>query len=152
MKSAPFLICAMPRSGSAWLANFLTYDGCICLHDPLAGGEWPDGHHALRGCVDTGAAHFLDRLPSGLRLYSLTRNAQDARDSLERLGLPVIESPAVDAPAFHYERLFDIGYLREIWAEIVGSPFDELRAAMLLEMNVQRDMDSLRKRVTTWLG
>lgn len=31
----PFFIFALPRSRTAWLANFLTYDGSYCFHEAL---------------------------------------------------------------------------------------------------------------------
>lgn len=30
----PFIIFALPRSGSTWLSAFLSHDGWICVHDP----------------------------------------------------------------------------------------------------------------------
>jgi hypothetical protein len=30
-----FFICALPRSRTAWLANFLSYNACHCFHEPF---------------------------------------------------------------------------------------------------------------------
>jgi len=30
-----FFICALPRSRTAWLANFLSYSACHCFHEPF---------------------------------------------------------------------------------------------------------------------
>ena len=32
-----FLILGLPRSRTAWLANFLTYDGLFCYHEAING-------------------------------------------------------------------------------------------------------------------
>lgn len=31
-----FMVIGLPRSGTAWAANWLTTDTTFCLHDPLA--------------------------------------------------------------------------------------------------------------------
>ncbi len=36
-----------------------------------------------------------------------------------------------------YERLFDLGYLRELWTEITGREFHVERARQLIDMHVE---------------
>jgi hypothetical protein len=141
----PYLVLARPRSGSAWLSNFLTSGDCICVHEPLAYSPTLDGYRVVGG-VDTGGALFLDeikeRLP-GVRLYSLVRDPKEVRKSLKALDLPDIEFPILDLPTFEYARLFDVGYLAGVWEELCGPGFDPVRAEMLIEMNIQRDLKRL---------
>lgn len=142
-----YLICTTPRSGSAWVANFLSSGDCICVHEPLLYAPKVEGYRVVGG-IDTGAAYMLEqvrRLP--VRLYALTRNADEVRRSLEVLGLPALEFPQLDLPTFEYARLFDVGYLREMWTELNGPGFDAVRAAQLIEMNVQRDIEKMRARL-----
>lgn len=151
----PYIIYSTPRSGSAWLANFLSYDGSFCYHDPLENTDPADlgvllstpGYDVV-GCVDTGAALFrgsLSRL--GLRQFALVRDAEDVSESLLNIGLPdvsnieMIESIDVDV-VFRYEGMFTLAALAPIWAVVTGLPFDPVRAAQLLKMNVQRDFAS----------
>lgn len=152
-----FLIYAMPRSGSAWLANFLTYGECFCFHEPLAGGPLERlGRPAeIVGCADTGAYLFPVKAE---REYALIRHPQAVTYSLVKRGL----MPLQDWQKFHertkglvtfrYEKLFDLGYLREVWAEIVGSscPYD--RAEQLIEMNIQHDIQTLAARAVSTYG
>ncbi len=135
-----FLIYAMPRSGSAWLANFLTHDGLVCHHDPL-GRMSPEKVNELDAAVDTGAYLFRDRL-NAERSYQLVRRVEDCNRSLARLGLPQIaEYQGLLARTFYYERMFDVGYLAKLWREVRGPGFDQERAEVLIDLNVQHRLD-----------
>lgn len=145
----PFLICSTPRSGSAWLANFLTYDGVLCVHEPMV-TPVPRGNHWLVGGVDTGAAHYP--LPSSMRIYQLRRDEREVERSLRNMGLPFLATPLLDVKTWDYRDLFTLDCLGEIWTEIVGTPFDGIRAALLIELNVQHSIAPLRARVKSCLG
>ena len=80
-----FLVYAMPRSGSAWLANFLTADGLVCHHDPLGRMSFQEANR-LDAAVDTGA-YLFQRKMLAERSYALVRNVKDCNRSLARLGL-----------------------------------------------------------------
>lgn len=152
-----FLIFASPRSGSAWLANFLTYGECFCFHEPLAGGPLERlGRPAeMVGAADTGAYLFPVKSE---REYALIRNPQAVTHSLVKQGLlPLQDWQKFNARTqglvtFRYERLFDLGYLREVWAEVVGSAFPHERAAQLVEMNIQHDIQTLAARAVSTYG
>lgn len=145
----PYLICATPRSGSAWLANFLSSGDCICIHEPLLYAPPVTGYRVVGG-IDTCAAFHVEQLRAGmpqLRLYALRRDPAEIRTSLERLGLPWLEYPPLELPTFEFRWLFDVTYLREVWAELNGPGFDPTRAEQLVEMNVQRDLSALQRRL-----
>lgn len=133
----------MPRSGSAWLANFLTDGRCFCAHEPLADGhiDWSSG--AVSGAICTAAALAGFKPPEGVRTYSLSRDPDAVNRSLVNSGLPAMDLSMYPTGGFVYERLFDIDYLESIWAEVVGLSFNKRRAEMLIEMNVQRDLSKL---------
>lgn len=146
----------MPRSGSAWLSNFLTYGGSFCYHEPLVEippeelvGKLSSRPETVVGAVDTGAAFFKDRLPE-IPTYALVRDETESRDSLWRLNLPWIPSygrvVAMGVPVIEYRKMFDLGYLRDVWIMLTQLPFDEERAKLAIEMNVQRSISALIKR------
>ena len=145
----PYLICATPRSGSAWLANFLSSGDCICIHEPLAYAPRLSGYRVVGG-VDTGApfhvAELREAMPE-LRFYALTRDREAVKASLAELGLPALDYPALDLPTFEFERFGEVEYLRWMWDELNGPGFDEVRAAQLVEMNVQRNLELLAARL-----
>jgi hypothetical protein len=152
-----YLIFSLPRSGSAWLANFLTYGDSFCFHEPLAGGplERLGRPASIVGVADTGAYLFPVSAP---REYALIRNPQDVIDSLAKQGLPALQDwqrfreRTEGLPTFRYEFMFDVGYLRELWIEIVGADFPEARAEQLIEMNVQHDIQTLAARAVGTYG
>lgn len=134
-----FLIYAMPRSGSAWLANFLTHDGLVCHHDPL-GRMTVQQASGLDAAVDTGA-YLFPQLKAG-EYFTLVRRVDDCNRSLVKLGLPPIaEYQGLRGRVFYYERLFDVGYLADLWAEVRGPGFDKERAEVLIDLNVQHRLD-----------
>jgi hypothetical protein len=119
------------------------------VHEPLAYSPTLEGYRVVGG-VDTGGALVLDeirrRLP-GVRLYALVRDPEEVRASLEALGLPWFDYPTLDLPTFEYARLFDVGYLSEVWEELCGPGFDPVRAEMLIELNIQRDVKRLVEKL-----
>jgi len=148
-----FFIYSTPRSGSAWLANFLTYGGSFCQHEPLAAGNLKFTDHPVSGAIDTGAAFIGYLPPEGVATYHLHRDPLEIRLSLKRAGLATY--PLDDYKrGFEYGRLFDVNYLEDLWGRVTGLPFDRERAEMLVEMNVQRDIASLKEtlRKRTWHG
>jgi hypothetical protein len=144
-----FMIYAMPRSGSTWLANFLTADGLVCHHDPL-GRMSPEQASKLDAAVDTGAYLFQRRITAE-KSYALIRRLGDCNRSLAMLGLPQIaEYQRLVVPTFYYERLFDVGYLAELWSIVRGPGFDKERAEVLIDVNIQHRLDRILE--APWLG
>lgn len=141
-----FFIYSTPRSGSAWLANFLTYGGSFCQHEPLANGQMVWHHYPVSGAIDTGAAFVHYEPPPDVAVFHLWRDLAEVNWSLRRQGLPTYNMTDY-RHGFDYRRMFDINYLEELWIEVTELPFDRPRAEMLIEMNVQRNMDALAKRV-----
>lgn len=148
-----YLIYSLPRCGSAWLANFLTYDVSFCYHEPLADGTQfkPAKVAPITGAIDTAAYRTDIRAP---RMYALTRSYHRINDSLEKLSplhstedFSLFEQRTHGLITFHYENLFNLDYLSVIWKLIVGTPFNRARAELLIELNIQRDLDALVRRV-----
>lgn len=141
------MVLGLPRSGTAWCANWLTTDRSLCLHDPFSRRlpeHWPFDHRK-RGISCTGA--YL--LPGWLRQHHCPlvvverdRGACDA--SLKAMGLPettdamVAALDAVDAPRFAFADLWDEAKAKGLWKYLVpGVPFDAPRYRQLRGMNVQ---------------
>ena len=160
-----FFIFSLPRSGSAWLANFLSGSQVFCFHEPLA--ESPiEGLPALLerpypvvGAIDTLAytrAREIKRTLKDTQFYVLYRDLEEIAASSAACGLTYDPLPQFQAftaaargcRAIHYCRLWDVRYLCELWSTIVGGGFDETRARQLIEMNVQRDIGKFTARLT----
>lgn len=142
-----FLIYSTPRSGSAWLSNFLTYGGSFCQHEPLAHGNgiyWPE--YPVSGAIDTGAAYIGYKPPEGVEIFHLARDKQEVAASLKKMGLPSYDLTAYKSQ-FRYRDLFDVDYLEVLWGVVTHLPFDRNRTEALIEMNVQRSVSAIRSHL-----
>jgi hypothetical protein len=142
-----FLIYSTPRSGSAWLSNFLTYNGSFCAHEPLAHGNgiyWAE--YPVSGAIDTGAAYVGYKPPEGVDIFHLSRDRLEIEESLKRIGLPSYNLAAYKSQ-FRYRDLFDVDYLEVLWGVVTKLPFDRNRTEALIEMNVQRSISAIRSHL-----
>ncbi len=162
MSNLDFLILSTPRSGSAWLANFLTHGDCFCYHEPMAGGPISrlDRQAPITGAIDTAAWMWPEQLPRVPKLYALTREPRRVSRSLRSLYLPddpdfeLFREVTRDLITFEFERLFNLDYLEGVWRTVVGPPsFHVERARQLIPTNVQRDLVDLATAAErTYLG
>ena len=88
----PFLIVALPRSRTAWLARFLTFDGRVCHHEPSLHWKSPDDLDAwcrgTEGASDTmmvWLAHEARRFNPSLPLVVVRRPRHEVIASIKRL-------------------------------------------------------------------
>lgn len=143
-----FFIFSTPRSGTAWLSNFLTYGDCFCQHEPLINGKMEYLDYPVSGAIDTGAQIVGYSPPDDVEVFYLGRCEREIQKSLVKANLPIYNlrnyrSKDLD---FEYSKLFDLAYLEILWITVTKLPFNSDRAEMLIEMNIQRNMDSLRDR------
>lgn len=141
-----FIVLGLPRSGTTWMANWLTTDRSLCLHDPFGTGmphTWPVDHRP-RGISCTVAG----MLPDWLKTYRcpiavVVRDVQECDRSLRRLGLPdaaLCHQFLSDAPGrrFPFEALWKEESARTLWEYLLPVvPFDALRWKLLKDMQVQ---------------
>lgn len=155
-----FFILGLPRSRTAWLANFFTYDDVSCLHEPSAEIASLDELDArldatgspVQGSADTCNTLLFDSLLKrwpDARYIAVRRDPREVRASLRGKGLTT-ESMVELAASFEsvtqhaavipvrFESLSDLSRLEDLW-RFCGSrmPFNERRARMLIDLNVQ---------------
>jgi hypothetical protein len=88
----PFVVFALPRSRTKWLATFLTYGDWQCGHDELRHCRSLDDvaswlAQPCTGTVETAAASFWRLLPPDVRVVTLRRPVPDVVASLRRGGM-----------------------------------------------------------------
>lgn len=91
----PFFITGLPRSRTAWLANFCTHGGILCGHDLLCGRttqQFLRDMEYVHGSAETAlyAPHYADDLlpvVKQARLVVVHRKPKEVVASLERLGI-----------------------------------------------------------------
>lgn len=143
--SVDFIVLGLPRSGTTWLANWLTTDRSLCLHDPFSTAlpeHWDAGLKRL-GISCTGS--YL--LPKWLAAQDcpiavITRDHAACDASLAAMGLPPTTDPSLLAIApgrrWRFEDIWNEDTARELWAFLLpGIAFDAARYRLLREMRVE---------------
>ena len=143
-----FFVLGLPRSRTAWLANFLTCDGHFCFHEGIDGCRSIDdyekklGHHG-----DSGTAMMMFDMNTLFPDSPKVIIESDPRVAIEYArNVFGLDNPT----AIYYakERLDAIDGLRinrddinerlpEIWSHLIGEGYNEDRAKMLIKFNVQ---------------
>jgi hypothetical protein len=153
-----FAVFGLPRSATAWLANWLTTDRTLCLHDPFAATmpeHWDAGGKRL-GMSCTGSYLFprwLDTLDCPVAV--IEREPGEVSASLEAIGLPEDVGAlkhaldATDGRRWRFADLWNEDKARELWAFLLPRiPFDAQRYRLLRNLRVETktrtaDMDTL---------
>lgn len=157
----PFFIISLPRSGTAWLANFLTFGDAFCFHEGLFGCDSLDRYEeVLRGVdqsvvgnADTGAIYVLPALYKrypGAKYVFIIRDLVDICASLQDVGLSPATVPAMSdylwwgiasvdgALTVKFDNLFNQITLRKIWKHVgMPEPFPSRRTEMLRQMRIE---------------
>jgi hypothetical protein len=151
----PFFIASLPRSRTAWLANFLTYQESFCYHEPMNKTKLQDYPFLLRkpckkyvGVSDSMNSLVMDQLIElfpDARIVVIWRDVAQVEASLNRLGMPcpgLIKKIAkeLDRIVGAYEPLvveYDAFDPAAIWDYLMPEiPLDYARLDMLNEFNV----------------
>lgn len=141
-----FIVLGLPRSATTWLANWLTTEHSLCLHDPFSFGmpaAWPIDHRK-RGISCTAAylmRGWLDHYECPTAIIERDPAACDA--SLDAMGLPGTAPiyrlfHQAEGRRFAFEALWHEDGARELWDFLLPHvPFDALRYRLLQEMQIQ---------------
>lgn len=143
-----FFILGLPRSRTAWLANFLTYDGLFCHHEGIDGCSSMDEYKEKIG--DDGDSC------TGLVMLDIDRYFPDAKkviidtsiDKAVKFGLDAYGVDMTDMMKQAKNKLDNTdglhinlddmnNRLRDIWEYITDKPFNEKRANLLTKLNIQ---------------
>lgn len=167
----PYFICGLPRSQTAWIANYLTFEDSFCFHDALK--DCQDGISRLRGIMEAVGASYVGNsdpanalVQDGLikefpnakwvvidRPFSEVRRAVDAlgmdssrlhylQGKIEELRLKV--SPLVVPHGALHESIKDIAKFVD-----PGFRYCEARHKMLVHLNVQTDVSWAKEQIAT---
>lgn len=146
MTELDFIVLGLPRSGTTWLANWLTTDRTLCLHDPFAKQlpeQWEGGTKRM-GISCTGA--YL--MPKWLAQFDcpvaiIERDADECDRCLTKLGLPSTNGirgafAKAQGRRFTFADLWNEERAKELWTYLLpGIPFDSARYRLLREMRIE---------------
>lgn len=144
-----FMVLSAPRSGSTWVANWLTSERVLCLHDPILEHKPEDldslPTDRLFGIACTGLAlltAFVNAHPA--RKVIVHRDFKDINESLLSIGLTRVVSKrwsqaleAIEGLHVDYRDLFDPKRAAPIYEHLTRLPFDRLRHQQLTPMHIE---------------
>ena len=143
-----FLILGLPRSRTAWLANFLTYDGLFCYHEAINGCESIDEYKEKvqgKGDSNTGLMlfdfekHFPDTkiIVIDSDINSAVRFGREVFNTDIEIEMTIAKKRLDNIKGFHV-KLEDINSrLREIWEYVSDTEFNQERANILIDLDVK---------------
>jgi hypothetical protein len=166
----PFFVTGLPRSRTAWTANWLTTDNSICHHDIPFDKSLLNGREHVGFCGPEVVMQYNEirqELPDAPWLV-LLRNSRDALLSFRKVADPLLEVSEEAMRKLWEEREYAIGSLtsrpgvecvrfeeldlepvaRSVWAHLLaGIAFDVERWRMLCDFNIQQDVN---KKAKAW--
>ena len=139
-----FIVLGLPRSGTTWLANWLTTHRSLCLHDPF--NRLPEHweRDARRFGVSCTGAYLLPgwMAQQSCPIAVIERDEAACEASLNRRGFSVAglreRLQAVNGRRFAFDDLWNEDKARDLWAFLLpGIPFDALRYRLLRDMRIE---------------
>ena len=124
----PFVVLALPRCRTAWLAQWLSYGPWQCGHDKIRHCRSLDNVKSwlaqpFTGTVETAAAPFWRMLPEGVRVVTVRRHVPDVVASLHRTGL-TFDEPFMLRTMERLERKLD--QIERRMPNVLAVRFDDL--------------------------
>lgn len=174
----PFFITGLPRSRTAWLANFFTTDGTLCFHDPRESvSEIIDRHPTLRvGVADATLPlkypGLVSKYPDAPWLYvfrpevearqsfikfisghvSLTRRGVDSFFRLHREATArMIEKGNGRVWTLQFAQLNEPAAVESAWKHLLPEvAWNPLRWAVLNNLQVEQRLKNRVKELESW--
>ena len=153
----PFIILSLPRSRTAWLSHFLSYNQQFCAHDisldsKSVGDLWARLGY-FRGTVETGAAFAWPLFVGKAKVFVVRRPVAEVDASFRLMGLEVpldelerraadldTASEVVGVRTIQHRALADENVCAWLFEQCLGLPFDRGWWAALAGVNIQLDM------------
>lgn len=150
-----FIVTGLPRSGTTWVANWLTTDNTLCIHDPAYKYKLEEldilQTDKLLGVSCTGLwklTSFLNEHKA--RKIIIHRDLNEVNNSLvhDIETTPISESDCkllddIEGLHIQFHDLFNPVKAKELYEYALNKPFDPVRHAYLVEMNVQPNFGML---------
>lgn len=145
-----FMVLGLPRSGTAWLANLLTTDTSLCLHESfmtttiqeLDELEKSQGH--LLGICETSGLFIADEInnhPS--QKVIIERPLHEINFSLARIGFPLMPDETIkllknlEGYRIAFEDLFDYQKISFVYEQLIGKQLNKDRHQLLCSFGIE---------------
>jgi len=140
-----FAVIALPRSGTAWAANFLTTDQSLCLHDPLADMPLDELKQHAGGISCTAIWMHPEFVYDNIKRWViLERDISEVNQYALDVGYPPINESAINmfrqlrGPRMSYKSLFAESSARDIFEYLLPEhKFDASRHKLLASLTIE---------------
>lgn len=148
MSNVKFMVIGLPRSATTWMANWLTTNDSLCLHDPFSNmfPEDLDKYHTAKtlGISCTGAYMYKWFQKQTCPCVIIERNMKDVNHSLLKIGLTKMPVFSIDlfnqakGKRYSFDSIWKEQSAKEMWNYLLPLfPFDVERYRSLSTMNIQ---------------
>lgn len=149
------MVLSAPRSASTWVANWLTTERTLCLHDPIL-EHTPEEMDLIPcdrtlgvACTGLGLlANLVNAHPA--RKVILHRDLAEVNHSLVTIGLSRLGKcwdralARVQGLHCYYNDVFDPTAAGLIYHYLTGQPFDRERHAQLRAMHIEPNFEKIK--------
>ena len=143
-----FFILGLPRSRTAWLANFLTYDDLFCYHEGIDGcssmeeykNKIGDDGDSCTGLVMLDIDRYFPDAKKVIIDTSIDKAVQFGKDAygVDMTDIMTQAKNKLDnTDGLHIDLNQIDDRLCDIWEYVTDKPFNEKRAKLLKKLNVQ---------------
>jgi len=144
-----FFVVGLPRSRTAWLANFLTYENNFCYHEGIEGcstlADYKNKLGETKGdsCTALMLLNLNKEFPNAPVLIieaDIKRSVEFSKktygkDLTKEMTMLKEQMKFLKGLRIQLENVNDS--LEEIWSYLIGTPYDKKRGDLLKNMNIQ---------------
>jgi hypothetical protein len=152
-----FMVLALPRSGTAWVANLLTTDTSLCIHEAFMDHSINDldtrPYDGMLGIAETSAFIRVDELNlHSAKKLIIDRPFDDINKSIAELGFKAMPSYSADLMIqlkgyrIAYKDLFNYEIMSEAYYYLLRKELNQERHRMLCQMNIENTVAIERVR------
>jgi hypothetical protein len=152
-----FMVLALPRSGTAWVANLLTTDTSLCIHEAFMDHSINDldnrSYNGLLGIAETSAFTKVDEINQhSAKKLVIERPFNEVNESIVRLGFKAMPSYSADLMIqlkgyrIAYKDLFNYEIMAEAYYYLLRKELNQERHRMLCQMNIENTVAIERVR------
>ena len=144
-----FFVVGLPRSRTAWLANFLTYDNRFCYHEGIDGCSTIEEYKKKLGtnkgdsCTGLMLLELNKEFPNAPVVIIENNITKAVKFSRQTYGIETTKEMQILKEKMSFIRGLRIKLenineaLEDIWVHLIGTPYNEERGNLLKNMNIQ---------------
>ena len=152
-----FMVLALPRSGTAWVANLLTTDTSLCIHEAFMDHSINDldnrSYNGMLGIAETSAFIKVDELNlHSAKKLVIERPFNEVNESIAKLGFKAMPSYSDDLMIqlkgyrIAFKDLFNYDIMAEAYYYLLRKELNQERHRMLCQMNIENTVAIERVR------